>query len=502
MEKIKHIQPLQMSKSETIQKHEIGPVHLIVLFGILQLLVTLLTDGFCLSFDEAMWHYIGRNWFRHGMVPYSGGTDNKSPLIFAIYGLSDLLFGVNYWFPRVLGTLCQSIGLFFVFKIGDYLAGRRAGIIALTLYGLSLLWRTTDGKLVSLSETYAIACIVAAFYLFFKGKSRKDFFGGGLIAGVGLGFRLSAAFGILAILISYLRKKRSSGLVFLGGVLVSTGMLLLIAVWCGISLKEMLVYGLLDNYGSGSTTDHTVLWKLENFFNMFFYSEMLLFYPALLGYFFTDKRNPTLTAWLISVFIGINVIGIYARPHFKELLPALSLACALFIDPLIDICRIAPKQVMLMIWILFFPKLLEPLVSFKKLFIPNYAKPESYCTRPFPQPDDYAKKKLGLWVKCNTREGDLVLVAGYGSIVQAYSERRSPSIYFNVTQTRMATEKFLDDINASKATMVLVPEFAEYSREVNPEIRSGIDRLTRKDYHYDSCVYGYSVYSIHTGNPR
>ena len=63
-----------------------------------------------ITFDESMWHYIGRNWIRNGLVPYQGGVDNKSPLIFLIFGISDWLFGVNYWFPRLLGIAVQSTG--------------------------------------------------------------------------------------------------------------------------------------------------------------------------------------------------------------------------------------------------------------------------------------------------------------------------------------------------------------------------------------------------------
>src|SRR6202012_2876038 len=100
-----------------------GALQLIALSLILQLFVALLTDGFALSFDEAMWHYIGRNWFGHGLTPYSGGIDNKSPLIFAVFGLSDWLFGVNYWFPRVLGALVQSIGIYYLYRIAKKFAG-------------------------------------------------------------------------------------------------------------------------------------------------------------------------------------------------------------------------------------------------------------------------------------------------------------------------------------------------------------------------------------------
>src|SRR5579871_667308 len=105
---------------------------LILLFAVLQLTIALLTYGFTLSFDESVWHYIGRSWFRYGLVPYSaGGVDNKSPLIFAIYGLSDKLFGVNYWFPRVVGTACQSLSLWYLYKLARHLAGKQAGLWAM-----------------------------------------------------------------------------------------------------------------------------------------------------------------------------------------------------------------------------------------------------------------------------------------------------------------------------------------------------------------------------------
>src|ERR1700742_184693 len=102
---------------------------LLAMLLLLQLGVCLLTYGYALSYDESVWHYIGRNWFRHGLVPYKGGVDNKSPLIFMIFGLSDRLFGVNYWFPRVLGVIGQMAGAWYLYRCAFHLAGRRAGIL-------------------------------------------------------------------------------------------------------------------------------------------------------------------------------------------------------------------------------------------------------------------------------------------------------------------------------------------------------------------------------------
>jgi len=131
------------------ERYKRAVFYLLIILAALQLSITLLTNGFALQQDEAMWHYIGRNWFRNGLVPYRGGTDNKSPLFFAIFGLSDRLFGVNYWFPRVFGTICQSVGTYFLYKIADLLAGKRAGLLAISFYGLSVLWHGADGRYVS-----------------------------------------------------------------------------------------------------------------------------------------------------------------------------------------------------------------------------------------------------------------------------------------------------------------------------------------------------------------
>ena len=89
----------------------IKPLQLIGIIVIIQLVIAFFTEPMIFTHEEAMWQYIGRNWIRNGLVPYSGGIDNKSPLIFLIFGISDRLFGVNFWFPRLLGIVVQSAGI-------------------------------------------------------------------------------------------------------------------------------------------------------------------------------------------------------------------------------------------------------------------------------------------------------------------------------------------------------------------------------------------------------
>lgn len=475
---------------------ELGPVQIILLLALLQVFVTLLTDGFCLSFDEAMWHYIGRNWFRHDLVPYSGGADNKSPLIFAVFGLSDALFGVNYWFPRVLGTIFQSVGIYYVYKIAKHISGERTGKIAILFYGLSLIWHGTGGRYVSYTETYEIMFVIMAFYLGITAKGKMGFFLSGLAAGAGFGFRLSAIFGIITILAASFHRSKTSALIFCVGGFSAICFLLMIAAFAGIGFHDLFTYGLADNFGPGSTTDHTLMWKLENFSDKFFYTELILFYPLALVYFFIKRKTDLFVLWLIMEFIGIAILGKYTNVHLKEMLPPLSLINAFAVAHLINVYKIPVKHTVAIILIMFFPKLLEPLVNLKKLLFKQPENTTTACMEPYPIPDEGSRKQLGLWIKDNTLTGEKVFVAGYGAQVQAYSERLSPTIYFNVTQTDMARRVFFKELPQNKPEMILVPLFPDYKQNVSPDLRQFVDTLVIHSYYFFSCRDSYNIYKI------
>jgi hypothetical protein len=485
-----------MTFRETIRRLGSNPLQIIALLTLLQLEVTLLTDGFALSFDEAMWHYIGRNWFRHDLIPYAGGVDNKSPLIFAIFGLSDKLFGVNYWFPRILGTVCQSVGIYYIYKIARHMAGEQAGILAISFYGLSQMWHATGGRYVSFTETYDIMFIVVAFYKFISGQNKKDLFISGLLAGIGFGFRLSAIFGIAVIFIGCLRKGWAHTLVFCAGVITTVLILCGLGLLAGIDLHNVLIFGLTDNFGTGSTTDHPLMWQLENFSDKFFYSELILFYPLILGYFFIKKKADLLLLWLVLEFIGIILVGKYGALHLKELLPAFSLISALCVTHLIDVYKVPARPLIIIIWLIFMPKLLEPFVILKRILTADKGIPEQICREPYTIPNEEGRKRLGWWVRDNTSVRDKVFVAGFGAQVQVYTERISPTIYFNVTQTQMAKGRFYHDLKANKPAMILVPLFSQYRDLVSGDMRLFLDQLVAKEYYLDRCMYNYNIYRV------
>jgi hypothetical protein len=469
---------------------------LLIIFALLQAAFALFTYSMSLGFDESIWYYIGRNWFRHGMVPYSGGVDNKSPLIFAIFGFSDYLFGVSEWFPRMLGTVGQTVGLYFLYRIAGMLAGEKVALLALTIYGLSLLWPSSGGKYVAYPETYSVAAVIISYYLFYKAEGKKNSILSGILGGIGIGFRLSAVFAILGLLLSASLYRPKSILPIIGGLAISL-VALMAAAWISkVNLAEYLEFGFIDNFGRGSPTDHSLIWKLRNFSSHFIFSGFIIFLPALIAWFFIPTRSNPIFIWWCFAFLGIHIIGIYSTQHFKEILPPLALMAAMVIDYFTRQWHGSPAIVFLTVWIIFFPKTLEPFISLRNYLFKQPAHADLYCTNKETVPDEATKKRLGLWIKSATNETDQVLIAGYGAEIQAYAERISPIVYFNTTQTEMAIRKFKSDLGRERAAMVLIPAYSEYKSQVIPELREAMDDFVARDYKLDSCVYGFNVYRL------
>lgn len=474
----------------------IKPLQLICIMAILQVVIAFFTDPMILSFDEAMWQYIGRNWIRNGLVPYQGGIDNKSPLIFLVFGISDRLFGVNYWFPRLIGILVQSAGMYGLYKIAEKMISPFAGILAISFYGLSLLWHSTGGKYVSYTETYAITAVIISVYCCIVHQENKLAFVGGLFAGLGFGFRFSAAFGILPVFLFALKRNSRSAFLFLLGTGTSILLLVLAGELAGIKISEFLLYGLTDNIGAGSTTDHSLAWKTQMFASGFFYSELLLFYPAVVFYFLLNKKMDFLKAWLICEFLGIVLVGIYDRVHFKNLLPALSLMSAFLVNYLVENNHTPVKQIMLGLWLLFFPKTFEPIFSAKKLFTARNNLAATNNGHPTAFEEEGLKRKIGLWIRSNTLSSEKVFVAGYGAQILSYSERISPTVYFNVTQTAVAKKRLFSDLSDHKPAMVLIPLSERYAGSVDPGIRLFMNELVAGNYTLDTSMFNYNIFKF------
>jgi hypothetical protein len=470
------------------------PAWLILIFAILQLLIALLVDGFILSFDESVWHYIGRSWFRYGLTPYTGGIDNKSPFIFAIYGLSDRLFGVNYWFPRVLGTACQCLSLWYLYKVARHLAGKEAGLWALQIYGFILMWNISNGKYPSYTETYEVTCVIISFYVFLTAKQRYRLFLGGALAALGVAFRLTGVISVFALGLASLRRRLTDVLVFALGFLVGIAVLAGIMMLCGIRLSDFIFYGFLDNLVAGSLTDHPMHEKVKRFTEMFWFSELVLLYPGVVAYLLMGKKLDWPVLWAIFTFAGICGIGQYDPGHLKDMLPSLALMNGIAIGRVVEQYKLPVRKVALVLWVVFIPKLPEPLSSFRAVFRPPNITSEKFCQEP--KPNNFARKKLAAWIRSTTSPDEKIFFAGYEAQIQVYSERLSPTIFFqgDAMDTKIEKAGLMKELPSNEPPLIVIPRFPEYGQNVDQDVRDFISALVSKDYNFDRCMYGYDIF--------
>ena len=461
---------------------------ILAIFVLLQLCFTFLTIYRGLGFDEAIWQYIGRNWFRNGLPPYRGGVDNKSPLMFALYGFSDTLFGVNFWFARLIAIAAQTLGIFYLWRIATWVNGSRAGFMAMLIYGLSLLWHSVEGKNLSLTQTYEVTLSMVALYAFFRATKSSTFFLCGMLAGLGVAFRLSGMVMVAVIFLAMLRRRKKTG-TYAAGVLVSMVVYFFLILIAGIPMGDFIQYGLLENFAQGGVSSHPLAWKLNQFASQFLFSGIAIFYPFLIAYILLKKRVDLFLLWLIFGFLGIAAIGMFAHTHLRELLPPLAIISGFVANWALERCPLRDWQAILVLIIIFLPSFSEPVLAVKSILSKQIVVRS-------PAGNEEDKEQLGLWIKRHTAATQKVYIAGYSAQAQAYAERLSPSIYFNVTQTPAAKKQLFSDLDHDKPELIAVPGFPGYRNLVDQDIRDFVDDMVAKDYRFDTTAFQYHIFRI------
>lgn len=62
--------------------------------------------------DQGLFHYVGREWFRHGRLPFRDLVEHRPPIFHVVYGVGALLFGDQTWFVRLFDlALTIALGL-------------------------------------------------------------------------------------------------------------------------------------------------------------------------------------------------------------------------------------------------------------------------------------------------------------------------------------------------------------------------------------------------------
>lgn len=89
--------------------------------------------------DEGMWNYIAFLWIKYGIPPYIGAIENKTPGIYIVFVISNLLFDLNIWFPRILASLSIVTTSILLYIIGRKLCNHLVGVLTMILFGFSMI---------------------------------------------------------------------------------------------------------------------------------------------------------------------------------------------------------------------------------------------------------------------------------------------------------------------------------------------------------------------------
>lgn len=428
---------------------------------ILLLIITVNRPMFC---DEGLWHYIGQVWIKFDMPPYKTTVENKPPGMFLLYAISYSLFGVNFMAIRILGIIASIITLFILFKITSNISTKTAGVFTMYIFGLSSCWYFLDGHWPTASEIFMSLFITCSFYfLLVKYKCQKKIsylLLIGLFMGLAIYFKQIAIFTLppLFFALYYISNKgnkiigtiKSVSLVTVA-IIITNLIGLIPLLISGVSLYDYFdgTWLILMNPGSSSTT----IDRLYAFFNAWFESRIFIF-AAIIPLLFLnkkllkDKAFIIILIWFVFDFLAANASGNYSGHQIKQILPSISIIAGILISkiPFITSNTIAEFKTKTSLMIL---TIIIILLPYYNLTINGYFKG-------FP---DY-EKEIGLWIKENSNENDYVFVvslAGSGPIM-TYSERRSPSKYFNIIFCKPEKNKkiLIDDINNNKPKFIVI----------------------------------------------
>ncbi len=123
--------------------------------------------------DEGIWNYIAFLWIKYGIPPYSEAIENKTPGIYLIFTISNLLFELNIWFPRLLGSLSMVATSALLYFIGRKLLDHFAGIIAMIIFGMSVSWRFMNGTYTAQTESFMILFSTLSFFFLTVSRNAK-----------------------------------------------------------------------------------------------------------------------------------------------------------------------------------------------------------------------------------------------------------------------------------------------------------------------------------------
>lgn len=477
---------------------------------ILMAMLATILSRFAMEVDTGIWNYISRMWLYHGIPPYTGSVENKTPGIFYIFLISNWLFGLNLWFPRFIALASMLATGLMLYFIGKRICNKTCGQIALTLFGLACCqegiigFAATTEMFMVLFSTSAILCVAYSSHIQSYRNYRVLVFICGFLMGCAISFKQIALLDTAAVFLFYLslperlssrfKKPIRDSLFFGTGVFISMACFTIPILIGGTHFEDFweCAWQMLPHSGR-----FIKLKRVTSFFHEFFQPELKILY-ALFFIFCTQakticgKKIPfwSVAYWTVIDIIAINAAGTYFHHHFLQLMPSITISAAILLTLFIEsslfhntIRRKKTAQLLLACFLVLAP--------YREMIDFFLEKPQTY-----EHPSLIGLKELGIWLKEHTSPDDRIFVFSKpAGILMTYSERRSPSRHFTrmFSHVEYIIEETVNDLSKN------LPKYIIFKPARTENATWFLDFLKPR-YTYVDTFYGYDVYILTKNN--
>jgi hypothetical protein len=392
--------------------------------------------------DEGIWFHVAREWVDHGVPPYQGPVENKTPGIFYLFALSYRFFGPDTWPPRLAGIAAMAAGCLALRALGGRLFDATAGLVAALVAGLAFASRVVDGPEAAMTESFAVGLSLLALWQVEVGTTAgagrgRRFLLAGLLLGLAIAFKQIAVVSGLVLALWAWSRPPAPGrtpvrwaadmtLVALGAVLATVASVVpLLAAGVGVGDYARGAWLILLDPGSARWTFAERMvrfwWRFQHpVSTLLIGAGVFALLRPRLGV--TAGTSRLLLAWFALDLAGVGASGNFYGHHFKQVVPPAALAIGALASAGVRLAAARPR---LARWLA--PALLAIvlLALFPQKPLAGLLRGQSTAIGFAPQ------IRLGEWIRERTAPDDLVFTYVWGGLPQTVSGRRSPSRYFN-----------------------------------------------------------------------